>query len=464
MDDGTASSASSASGASGASGASTQQSRYRMELKTVQAVAFKVLIEALKELLSDATIDFDASGLKIMALTISRAVLVHLKLDASKFEYYKCDSPLSISVNLLNLHKLFKTINNNNTLSLFVDRDDLNHLGVKIENTEKASKTTYRVTLLDMMTYEVSPDDNVFTEELSMSSADFQKICRDMSNIAEEMEIRCVRNNLIFSCKGDFCSQETVITYNEGNADMPAAVDNDRIVQGVFSIPHLVMFTKCTNLSPMMTLYLTNDYPLIINLNLQGRRRRPHAARADHGVRGTQERAVPSLRDRQPGFAAAARDQGSGDAVHDRGRDPHRPHAPDARPVPHPVRPVLLSCLRKRDDSLKTSLFTRDDVLDAFTWLVIDAYRDGSVTPCESVMEDTLGYREDVGDDLVMMSKMFEVTHNQEDFVLMKDLDNMLRKNPINHRRASVQHPHHGGQGLRRELRHENTTRGQFTH
>ncbi|GAX85720.1 hypothetical protein CEUSTIGMA_g13135.t1 [Chlamydomonas eustigma] len=119
---------------------------------------------------------------------------------------------------------------------------------------------------------------------------------------------------------------------------------------------------------------------------------------------------------------------------------------------------------RKRDDSLKTSLFTRDDVLDAFTWLVIDAYRDGSVTPCDSVMEDTLGYREDVGDDLVMMSKMFEVTHNQEDFVLMKDLDNMLRKNPINHRRASVQHPHHGGQGLRRELRHENTTRGQFTH
>ena len=36
------------------------------------------------------------------------------------------------------------------------------------------------------------------------------------------------------------------------------------IVQGYFALKHLVLFTKCTNLSSSIELYLKNDYPLII--------------------------------------------------------------------------------------------------------------------------------------------------------------------------------------------------------
>ena len=36
------------------------------------------------------------------------------------------------------------------------------------------------------------------------------------------------------------------------------------IVQGVFELKYLTMFTKCTNLCPSIELYLKNDYPLVL--------------------------------------------------------------------------------------------------------------------------------------------------------------------------------------------------------
>jgi proliferating cell nuclear antigen len=235
---------------------------YRLEIKTVQAVAFKVLVEALKELLTDTCIEFDETGMKILAMDTSHVVLVHLKLDASKFELYHCEGRISVGINMLNLHKLIKTINNNNTLSLYIDRDDVNHLGIKIENSEKNSRTTYKLNLMDLDHQEITVDPTDFTEVVTLPSCDFQKICRDMHNLAEHMEIRSIQSQLVFSCKGDFCSQETIICDSGGNGT------GGEIVQGVFSIKHLVLFTKCTNLCTTMDLYLKNDYPLIIRYDV----------------------------------------------------------------------------------------------------------------------------------------------------------------------------------------------------
>ena len=40
---------------------------YILEVKTVQSSAFRVLVEALKEILTDANFEFDETGIKVMA-------------------------------------------------------------------------------------------------------------------------------------------------------------------------------------------------------------------------------------------------------------------------------------------------------------------------------------------------------------------------------------------------------------
>jgi proliferating cell nuclear antigen len=237
------------------------EQHYALEIRTVQASAFKVLVEALKELLTDTCIDFDEDGMKIVSMDNLQIVLVHLKLEASKFEHYVCNGKITIGVNMLNFYKLIRTINSNDTLTLFIEKDDLNHLGIKIENGDKNTKTMYKLNLLDLDNPKIMINPADFNYEIILQSGDFQKICRDMHNIADAVEIKNIGNQLILSCKGDFCSQETVIVDTESNGGNK---NNNEIVQGVFSLKYLVLFTKCTNLCSTVELFLKNDYPLLI--------------------------------------------------------------------------------------------------------------------------------------------------------------------------------------------------------
>ena len=45
---------------------------YIIEIKTVQASAFRILVEALKEILVDANLEFDETGIKMIAMDSSQ--------------------------------------------------------------------------------------------------------------------------------------------------------------------------------------------------------------------------------------------------------------------------------------------------------------------------------------------------------------------------------------------------------
>jgi proliferating cell nuclear antigen len=245
-------------------GPTSRNSNYCVEIRTVQSVSFKILVEALKELLTDTSIEIDSQGLRVVAMDTSHVVLVHLKLDADKFEYYHCPNKIVIGVNMLNMHKLIKTINNNDALTFFIESDNMNHLGIKLESG--TTKTQFKLNLLDLDNTTITINPAQFTTVITMPSYEFQKICRDMNNLAEYMEIKNIGNTLIFSCMGDFCCQETILSDNDagGMHRISNTGDASEIVQGIFSIKHLVLFTKCTNLCNTCEIFLKNDYPLII--------------------------------------------------------------------------------------------------------------------------------------------------------------------------------------------------------
>ena len=236
---------------------------YKIELKTVQSGAFRTLIEALKEILTDANFIFDSNGIKVMAMDSSHTVLVHLKLDAKQFELYKCNERITVGVAMMNFFKLIKTMNNNDTLTLFITDNNPNDLGIRIENSEKNSITTYNLKLMDLNEETIEIPPTTFDSVITLPSTDFQKICRDMSNIAEVMEIKSIGSQLNFSCNGDFASQETILGESNGMSFQMTNNENE-IVQGLYALKHLVLFTKCTNLCNSIELYLKNDYPLII--------------------------------------------------------------------------------------------------------------------------------------------------------------------------------------------------------
>jgi proliferating cell nuclear antigen len=242
------------------------EDQYSLEIKTVQATTFKQVIDALKEILMDVNFEFDETGLKIVALDTTHIVLVHLKLDAERFETYYCEKKMYMGINMLKLHMLIKTISNNDVLTLFVEKSDCNHLGIRVENQEKNLRTTYKLAMLDIdvLNMNIPPAD--FKTSITMPSIDLQKIIRDMHNLSDMIEVRNVGNQLTFSCKGDFCTQDTQLGTEKNNSiSITKNVDNDHeIIQGVYSLKYLSTFTKCTNLSNVVEIYIKNTYPLIL--------------------------------------------------------------------------------------------------------------------------------------------------------------------------------------------------------
>ncbi len=167
-----------------------------IEIKTVQAACFKSLIESLKEILTDANIEFTESAIRIVTMDPTQTILVHLKLEKENFEYYQCKHKIYIGVNMLNFFKLIRALTNNDALTLFIDSDNTNLLGIRIENGEKNSVTTYYLNLIevDETTYQIPPAQ--FESIITMPSNDFNKICRDMINLSDIIEIKSVEISL----------------------------------------------------------------------------------------------------------------------------------------------------------------------------------------------------------------------------------------------------------------------------
>ena len=239
-----------------------------MVAKTVQTAPIRILAEGLKSMLVEMSLVFDKDGIRMIAMDNTRTVLTHMRLHANKFEQYEYNhnAPrLDVGLNTDHFYRIVKTVTNDDTITFSVSRAESNHLTVTLENGEKKRRIRYKLNLLDRDDSDISMPETEFATRITMPSLDFQKICRDMTLLsAKTVDIKNIGNTLTFSCKGPFASQ-TVTMGNDDTSDMSITKkENDEIVSGTFSLPHLVLFTKCSNLSNNLEVHMKNDWFLMI--------------------------------------------------------------------------------------------------------------------------------------------------------------------------------------------------------
>jgi hypothetical protein len=80
---------------------------------------------------------------------------------------------------------------------------------------------------------------------------------------AKTVEITNIGSSLTFNCKGHFASRMTVMGDGEAEFNIHKK-SSEEIVSGQFSLPHLVLFTKCSNLSNNLEIHMKNDWFLMI--------------------------------------------------------------------------------------------------------------------------------------------------------------------------------------------------------
>ena len=207
-----------------------------MQLKTIQAAAVKSVFEVLKDIINDVNVYFTPKGVHILTLDTARVTLVHMTLGAENFEEYDCPTDIAAGLNMGNIYKLLKSVTNQDTLTLKVEGRDV--MEVLIENPVKKSATSFKLKLLDINEDILEVPDIHMNVVTTLPSVDFQRITRDMGNLANEMSIIRDGTNLILSCRGDWADQETILEF-------PEAVSK---TGNIFSLKYINLFTKATNM------------------------------------------------------------------------------------------------------------------------------------------------------------------------------------------------------------------------
>jgi proliferating cell nuclear antigen len=252
----------------------TNNSGNILTIKTVQIAPFRTLMTALKDILLETNITFEQDGLRIINMDKSHTILVHLFLPAENFEFYECKKDkIIIGVNMFHLYKLINTIENEETLNIYIENTDyvdgiVSYLSLKYENGEIKQCKTQKLRLIEPDPEELQYPDVKFSSIINLPSVDFQKIIRDLSCISDKLEIKSVGNELIFKCFGQFASAEIHRTETDGSMGFVTKQDISKIIQGEFSLKNLGYFIKCTNLCPQIEVYLENDLPLVVKYNV----------------------------------------------------------------------------------------------------------------------------------------------------------------------------------------------------
>lgn len=245
-----------------------------LTIKTVQISPFRTLMTALKDILLETNISFQPDGIRIINMDKSHTILAHLHLAAENFEFYECKQErIIIGVNMFHLFKLINSIDNDDTLTIYIDQNDyadgiVSHLSMMFENGEIKQCKTQKLRLIEPEPEELEYPDVKFSSVINLPSSDFQKIIRDLSCISDKLEIKSVGNELIFKCSGQFASAEIHRAESDGSMGFVKKQDSSKIIQGEFSLKNLGYFIKCTNLCSQIELYLENDLPLVVKYNV----------------------------------------------------------------------------------------------------------------------------------------------------------------------------------------------------
>jgi proliferating cell nuclear antigen len=231
-----------------------------MFLRTIQASSFRNIFEVLKDIINDVNIYFDSKGVHIDTLDTARVSLVHVFLAAENFEEYSCPTEIIAGINISNTYKLLKSITGNDTFSLAIN--DSEYMDIMIRNEDKKSSTKFRLKLLEIDEEILEVPDIPMDTITTIPSIDFQRICRDMGNLSNEISIQRDLNNLQLSCTGDFANQSTSI----------ACPDTaKKTIGNIYSLKYINLFTKATGMCSNVQLFQSSedaDMPIIVRYSV----------------------------------------------------------------------------------------------------------------------------------------------------------------------------------------------------
>ncbi|KAF2350181.1 Proliferating cell nuclear antigen PCNA [Trinorchestia longiramus] len=239
------------------------------EARLVQGSLLKKVMEAIKELLNEASFDCAHSGILLQAMDNSRVSLVSLNLRREGFDKYRCDRNLVMGMNLTSMSKILRCAANDDIITMKAqDNADTVTFVFESPNQEKVSDYEMKLTNLDQD--HLGIPETEYSCVIKLPSSEFARICRDLSQFGESIVITCTKEGVKFSAAGDVGTANVKLTQTSvvDKEEDAVLVDMQEPVTLTFACKYLNMFTKATPLSPQVCLSMSPDVPLVVEYKI----------------------------------------------------------------------------------------------------------------------------------------------------------------------------------------------------
>ena len=117
----------------------------------------------------------------------SHVALVSMMLKAESFSPFRCDRNIALGINLTSLTKVLRCAQSEDILTLKAE-DAPDVVNLVFESAESDRLSEYDIKLMDIDQEHLGIPETEYAATISMPSAEFQKICRDLMALSESGE------------------------------------------------------------------------------------------------------------------------------------------------------------------------------------------------------------------------------------------------------------------------------------
>merc|ERR1711953_208744 len=210
--------------------------------------------------------NFDCSekGLQVQSMDSSHVAVVSLLLRESAFSDFKCDRPTSLGMNVDSLGKILKMRSPNDSIKVRA-QNDADSVNFQCESGEEDRISEFDLKLMQIESEHMEVPEQHYKVTAKMPSAEFQKICRDLKEFGETMQIKASKEGITFSVQGDVGAGNVMLKPRDSEKpEDRVSLKVQEPVTATFALRYLVTFGKAAPLAESVELGLGSDAPLMV--------------------------------------------------------------------------------------------------------------------------------------------------------------------------------------------------------
>lgn len=240
----------------------TNKDQYSLFIRTQEGHCFKVLSELLQNNMKNICWDLSDDGITMQMMDLQKHILFDMKMWSENFQVFKYNFPeknKQIGLTLKYMYSMLKSMKKKDTIELFIKKEDEGTLYIRIIPKEKNRVTTSSIKIHPIQNI-IIPSPEGYTKPILIQTNDFQKMCKDMNVIGNQINLSYGETFLKFVCTMDNIFSKEVIF---GDIEVEKEVFSD-----IFDIENLLKVIKIAGLNKNLQIYFNNGLPLYLKINI----------------------------------------------------------------------------------------------------------------------------------------------------------------------------------------------------